>query len=235
MEPTGKIYELLPKVMDEIGAVGKGRKANMPGGAYMFRGIDDLYNAVQPALIKHGVTVIPAEMELLRRDIIERQGKSALIFTMVQATYRFTAPDGSSVTATTIGEAMDTGDKGCNKAMSTAMKYALFQVLCIPTEESKDPENDHHELPPAAPAKMAPAPVKQPPKAAAHPNAIALTALCNKWAKVMNVGEIDKLKFVEWCKVELGTDVNLASPANWDAEAIGLIGEALNQAEGVAA
>ena len=37
---------------------------------------------------------------------------------------------------------MDSGDKATNKAMAIAMKYALFQVFCIPTEEMKDPNGE---------------------------------------------------------------------------------------------
>jgi hypothetical protein len=58
------------------------------------------------------------------------------------------AEDGSSVESVTIGEAMDSGDKSMNKAMSTAYKYALMQIFCIPTEEDKDTENQTHEVAP---------------------------------------------------------------------------------------
>jgi hypothetical protein len=47
-----------------------------------------------------------------------------------------------------IGEAMDSGDKSANKAMSAAQKYALLQVFCIPTEEPKDTENETHTVEP---------------------------------------------------------------------------------------
>ncbi len=45
-----------------------------------------------------------------------------------------------------LNEGMDSGDKASNKAMSAAHKYALLQVFCIPTEEPKDSENEHHEI-----------------------------------------------------------------------------------------
>jgi hypothetical protein len=233
METKGMIYELLPKVMASIGAVGKGRKAQMPGGSYAFRGIDDLYNAVQPALIEHGVTVVPIGMELLRRDLIERPNKGPLVYTLIQATYHFVASDGSHVRATTIGEAMDTGDKGANKAMSAAMKYALFQVLCIPTEEAKDTENEHHELPPQAKPTPTAKPETKP--AASHPNVPAISALHNKWAKLANNGEADKLGFIQWVKTETGITANLASPAMWDAALIERVGTILNADEKEAA
>jgi hypothetical protein len=44
-----------------------------------------------------------------------------------------------------IGEAMDSGDKSSNKAMSVAHKYAFLQVFAIPTEEQKDPDGETHE------------------------------------------------------------------------------------------
>jgi hypothetical protein len=35
---------------------------------------------------------------------------------------------------------MDSGDKGCNKALAVAHKYALFQTFLIPTEDAVDPD-----------------------------------------------------------------------------------------------
>ena len=40
---------------------------------------------------------------------------------------------------------MDSGDKASNKAMAAAMKYAICQILCIPTEEIKDPDGESPE------------------------------------------------------------------------------------------
>ena len=37
-----------------------------------------------------------------------------------------------------------------NKAMSTAYKYALMQIFCIPTEDDKDTENSSPEPKPKA-------------------------------------------------------------------------------------
>ena len=63
-----------------------------------------------------------------------------------------------------MGEAMDTGDKATNKAMSAAMKYALLQTFCIPTEEGgKDTEENSHEVKPSTPTARKPAPSKKPP------------------------------------------------------------------------
>jgi hypothetical protein len=56
------------------------------------------------------------------------------------------AEDGSKHTARTFGEAMDSGDKATNKAMSAAYKYMAFQTFAIPTEGDNDADNHTHEI-----------------------------------------------------------------------------------------
>lgn len=144
--PKPLIYTLITKIMDEIGAVGKGRNAPANAGGYAFRGIDEMYNAIQPALIKHSVFYTPKLLKVDRRDRNFSGGKGG-VETLVTMEYTFFASDGSYLPPiVTIGEAMDIGDKSCNKAMSTALKYALMELFCIPTVEAKDSENDHYEL-----------------------------------------------------------------------------------------
>ena len=41
---------------------------------------------------------------------------------------------------------MDSGDKASNKAMAIAHKYALLQLLTIPTEDEKDPDAESYEV-----------------------------------------------------------------------------------------
>jgi hypothetical protein len=135
---VGQIYQLIPKVMLAVGAVEKSRKNIQQN--YQFRGIDDFYAALHRPLCEHGMFVVP---EVLAETREERQGRSGgtLIYTTLRVKHTFYAPDGSSIAAVTVGEAMDSGDKSANKAMSAAMKYALIEVFCIPTEEDNDTEN----------------------------------------------------------------------------------------------
>ena len=96
-------------------------------------------NALQPAMIKSKVFAVPT---VLKEEREERQTAKGGVLFYVRLTmeYKFFAEDGSFVTATVIGEAMDSGDKATNKAMSIAYKYACFQVFSIPTEELQDPD-----------------------------------------------------------------------------------------------
>lgn len=145
MSETKKIYELIPKIAEEIGAIGKDKKNAQQG--YNFRGIDDVYNAANPAMIKHGVFTTTKVSDVRREERQSTQGK-ALIYTTLLLETTFWAQDGSSVTTVTGGEAMDSGDKSMNKAMSAALKYAFFQTFTIPTQEMVDSENETHQVAP---------------------------------------------------------------------------------------
>lgn len=141
------IYETIPAVMAEIGVIGKD-SWNKQGFAY--RGIDAVMNALNPAMTKYKMFVIPKALDQRREERQAAKG-STLIYSICTVEYTFYAEDGSSVSATVIGEGMDSGDKATNKAMSAAFKYACFQTFCIPTEEMKDP--DAETPPPSKPAK----------------------------------------------------------------------------------
>lgn len=137
-----RIYEAINQVMKDCGFIGK--DSINPQQKYKFRGIDAVMNALNPALIKNRVFVMPEVLDQTRE---ERQTKTGglLIYSVVRVKYTFYADDGSSVSAVVVGEGMDSGDKATNKAMSAAFKYACFQTFCIPTEEMRDSEEDSPE------------------------------------------------------------------------------------------
>ena len=145
MEPKGMIYKAIAGVMEDIGVVGKEKVFKSNQGSYMFRGIDDVMNALYPAMVKNKVFVVPVILEQIREVRTSRSG-TAMYVSICKIQYDFFAEDGSSVSAVVIGEGMDTGDKATNKAMSIAFKYACFQVFCIPTEEMIDPDSERPEL-----------------------------------------------------------------------------------------
>ena len=137
------IYDAILGIMEDVGVISKDSKNEKQG--YKFRGIDAVMNAVQPALIKHRVIPVPTVIEHRRDERVTGSG-GTIIYSTIKTRYDFVcAKDGSSLSATVIGEGMDTGDKASNKAMSVAFKYACFQVLCIPTEEMVDPDADTPE------------------------------------------------------------------------------------------
>lgn len=142
---ASEIFGLIQKVMQDIGVVGKSRKNEQQG--YAFRGIDDFLNAVHPVLAKHGIFPVPEVLEHSREERRTQKG-GILIYTIMRVKVTFFAPDGSSVSAVTVGEGMDSGDKSANKAQSAALKYALIQTFCVPTNELHDSEEDSPQVAP---------------------------------------------------------------------------------------
>lgn len=169
MAEKKNIYETIAAVMADVGAVGKTSRNQQQN--FMFRGIDAVMNALNPAMVKHHLFVIPEVLDHKREERqsvksfynreagVTEQKTTNLIYSICTIKYTFYAEDGSSVSAVIIGEGMDSGDKATNKAMSIAFKYACFQVFCIPTEEMKedDPDRESHEVQPRKQATVRPA------------------------------------------------------------------------------
>lgn len=145
------VYKAINAVQTELASIGitKSRRNNQ-GNGYNFRGIDDVYNTISPLLAKHGLCILP---RVLSRQCVERKSNSGgnLFFITVEMEFDLvSSEDGSKHTIKTFGEAMDSGDKATNKAMSAAYKYAAFQAFAIPTEGDNDTENHTHEVIPSA-------------------------------------------------------------------------------------
>lgn len=141
-----KVYQAINNVQRDLAKLGIAKNSrNTQGSGYNFRGIDAVYNALSPLMAEHGLIIMPRVIE---RDVVERQSKQggALFYTVLTVEYDFiSAEDGSKHTVRAYGEAMDSGDKSTNKAMSAAYKYAAFQAFCIPTE-AQDADAETHEV-----------------------------------------------------------------------------------------
>jgi hypothetical protein len=158
-EETKSVYWCINQVQKELAEQGisKDKTASTGGnGSYKFRGIDDIYNALSVIMAKHGLCILPSYSN---KQIIERTSAkgNALFYTTIDGKFKFVSKhDGSFDTVDMVGEAMDSGDKGTNKAMSAAYKYACLQTFCIPTEaESKDSEQDTWDIKPYSGTKKA--------------------------------------------------------------------------------
>ena len=144
-----QIYGLIGQAIRKVGAIGKDGEARNASGKkmYNFRGIDAVYNALNPVFAELGIFIVPEVIEQTREERQTTNGGN-LIYSILKIRFTFYAPDGSNVSAVVIGEGMDSGDKASNKAMSVGFKYAAFELLCIPTEEMVDPDAETHEVAP---------------------------------------------------------------------------------------
>jgi len=137
-----QIFKAMPKIMGEVEAIGKKKGGNLN---YKFRGIDDVYNALNKVMADNEVFTTS---EILSEEINEITSKNGTRGFHAKVKYKWTfhAGDGSHVNHETYGEAMDYGDKALNKCMSISHKYALFTAFCIPTEDQQDPDEVKHEI-----------------------------------------------------------------------------------------
>lgn len=183
MESKPLVYQLIPKLMEEIGAIGKDRKN--PVG-FRYRGVEDALNNMHPHLVKLGLTVEIKCHDFKVENFVEKgKEKDRLQFhSTLLMDVTFVAEDGSRSERTAAGEGLDTaGDKATNKAMSAAFKYAVFLGLCLPVEDGGLDDPDQHgrkqqDTQPQAPAAPVlpslpgPAPLASEPSPAKVPESI---------------------------------------------------------------
>ncbi len=147
------VYRAISAITADLAKVGIAKSQRNESQGFAFRGIDQVYDALAPLLPKHGLVVIP---NVLDRQVTERQTTrgGTLFSVVVTVQYDFVSvADGSRHCAVSVGEAMDSGDKATNKALSAAFKYAVFQTFCIPTEaQDADAETPPDSLPLERPA-----------------------------------------------------------------------------------
>lgn len=143
---VARVYPAIVKVMAAMArdGIGKDRKNEQQG--FKFRGIDDVYNALSRELSNASLVVLPRVLSRIVTEKTTQAGKT-LFYVALQVEFDMvSAEDGSRHTIVTFGEAMDSGDKATNKAMSAAYKYAMFQAFCIPTEGDNDADATTHAV-----------------------------------------------------------------------------------------
>lgn len=154
-EGTQEVYKAIVAVSSDISKIGIEKNRNNVQQSYKFRGIDDVYNAMAPLLAKHNLCILPRVLSRSVADRVSAKG-AALYYITVEMEFDFVcSTDGSKHTVKTFGEAMDSGDKATNKAMSAAYKYAALQTFCIPTEGDNDADAGTSEQADLDPATIA--------------------------------------------------------------------------------
>lgn len=144
------VFEALNSVTKGLSEAGISKNRNNVTQNYKFRGIDDVYNALSGLLAVNNLSIVP---KFLSRETSERvstnkdgrQTTTLWHFVTVEFALLSTV-DGSNIVTQWASEALDTSDKGMNKAFSNAYKTFVFQLFCIPLE-GQDLEADNIPLP----------------------------------------------------------------------------------------
>ena len=143
---TLNILQRMAKASAEIQSVSKNLFVETgQGKGYQAVGETDIVMAVKPIEEKHGIYSYPVNREIIDSDVIEKQSKYGVrteYFMRMRTTYRFVNVDEPTdyIEVVSYSDGIDSGDKGCGKAMTYADKYALMKAYKIPTGDDPDKE-----------------------------------------------------------------------------------------------
>jgi hypothetical protein len=138
---ASNVFEAITAVMGDVAYVKKeGRMES--GQRYKFVQAEDIVAALRPSMVQHGLCMFPTHIDKVLDETYETQrgGKMNRVVLSVQYVLAH-GPSKTDCTVAAIGEAADSGDKACNKAMTAANKYALRQAFQI---ETGDDDPDKH-------------------------------------------------------------------------------------------
>jgi len=140
VEPaTGSIHKRMIAILGELPAIGKDTRNPQQG--FMYRSHDDVLNALNPLLAKHGVYVIPSVHERIAAERTTDKGKTMYEVNLL-VHFTFYGAECDEVTASAWGEGTDMGDKATNKAMTMAFKNVLAQSFAVSTSETIDTDSE---------------------------------------------------------------------------------------------
>lgn len=143
MTEAKNVTEAIAAIMAELPGIGKDQHASPSQGGYGYRGIEAITGALQPLLAKYGVVLFPrGEITQIREITVNDKPWTD---TVVAVEYEIShGPSDTSKIVRVPGIGRDNSDKGSNKGMTQAFKYALLQTFCI-SDPKDDNDGEHHE------------------------------------------------------------------------------------------
>jgi hypothetical protein len=132
------ICQRLQAIMKDVSYVQKeDKKVN---NQYKFVSHDAVTAKIRPALLEHGVIVIPSFFDI---SVDGNRTNCSMSLTFVNVDKPV---DRIEIPCAGFGQGIDPQDKGAGKAMSYAYKYALLKVFALETGD--DPEKDNIDYAP---------------------------------------------------------------------------------------
>lgn len=128
------VIEAITRVIRDLPGISKTGMASAQQGGYAYRGIEQITQAAAPLFAKHGIVFVPQVKNVEVRELTVNN--KPWTDTILTVDYKICGPAGTMMIATVVGIGRDNSDKGANKALTQAFKYALIQTLCI--ADSKD-------------------------------------------------------------------------------------------------
>jgi hypothetical protein len=159
----------LAEIYVEVDRFAKSKKVTGTGPSYSYTPVEEIADYLRKAMGERGVVMVPSSTEVYAS---EDAGTTKSGTTRWRHIVRvdWTITDGTdSLSISSVGESMDTGDKGMNKAQTAARKYALIGAFQLSTGD--DPDRSHPE--PASYRSRPKAPVPTAPKKGSDTTALA--------------------------------------------------------------
>lgn len=197
---ASNVFEAITAVMADVAYVKKDGRMTAGPQRYNFVQAEDIVAALRPSMVQHGLCMFPTRIDKVFDETYETQrgGKMNRIVLSVQYVLCH-GPSNTNCLVAAIGEAADSGDKACNKAMTAANKYALRQAFQI---ETGDDDPDKHASADQERATL-PAKANVKPAAEEEPNKERYAKAMSKITQARDQGEVDSL---------------MATAAKWHAE-----------------
>lgn len=143
--PAPHVVEALRRVMRDLPGIGKDQQASQQQGGYAYRGIEQITQHTQGLFAKHGIVFAPRVVHFEIRDVVVNQKPWTDTVELVE--YDVYGPQGIEdkiVVGPILAIGRDNSDKGANKCLTQAYKYALLQTLSI-SDAKDDADGTTHE------------------------------------------------------------------------------------------
>lgn len=127
--PAPNVIVALTRVMRDLPGIGRDLESD---AGYQYRGIEQITRHAQALFARHGVVFVPSvehrdEIALTINNRPWTEQRAVISYTV----YGPGGPDDKILVGPLIAQGRDNSDKGMNKCMTQAFKYALLQTLCI--------------------------------------------------------------------------------------------------------
>ena len=132
------IADAICAVMAEVGQIERDRKIDGGGARYAYLSDDAVVAKVQASMARNGLALVPETMAIIDHPVVKTsRGETVGLRILVE--WRLHHETGT-IPLATIGEGNDSGDKGSNKAMTAARKYAMRLAFSIASGDDPDDE-----------------------------------------------------------------------------------------------
>lgn len=146
MSEKKNVFQLITEVTKSLSESGIAKKQENKFDKYLFRGIDDVFNAMSPILAEVGLNIIPSVIDR-HTNAVQAKSGGHMYHTILTVEYTLVSSiDGTTHKTIMQGESMDRSDKSINKAFQQAYKYMCLQLFCVPLDSKYDADEETLEI-----------------------------------------------------------------------------------------